>query len=177
MKSLRRLVRRASSIRVRLTLWYVALLAVILVAFSGVLYVSLSRSLSQELDLTLSTEATRLIASMDFGSGGPQLGGEGPDNLRIGTVAALYDSAGRRLLAYDPRQLLPALPDALARAAQGRQTFMTAPLSDGTEWRVMTTPVTENGIQIGILQVGRPVAEVTATLHQLALLLALAVPF
>src|SRR5437016_3274532 len=63
MKSLRRLVRRASSIRVRLTLWYVALLAVILVAFSGVLYVSLSRSLSQELDLTLSTEATRLVAS------------------------------------------------------------------------------------------------------------------
>ena len=177
MKSLRRLVRRASSIRVRLTLWYVALLAVILVAFSGVLYVSLSRSLSQELDLTLSTEATRLIASMDFGSGGPQLGGEGPDNLRIGTVAALYDSAGRRLLAYDPRQLLPALPDALARAAQGRQTFMTAPLPDGTQWRVMTTPVTENGIQIGILQVGRPVAEVNATLRQLALLLALAVPF
>ena len=52
------------------------------------------------------------------------------------------------------------LPDALARAAQGRQTFTTAPLPDGTEWRVMTTPVTENGVQIGILQVGRPVAEV-----------------
>jgi heavy metal sensor kinase len=176
-RSLRRLLRRTSSIRVRLTLWYVALLAGMLLAFSGLLYVSLSRSLSQELDLTLSTEATRLIATMDFETGAPQLGGEGPDNLRIGTVAALYDSSGRHLLAYDPRQPLPILPDALVRAAQGRQTFTTAALADGTEWRVMTTPVTENGIQIGILQVGRPVAEVSATLHQLALLLALAVPF
>jgi heavy metal sensor kinase len=42
---------------------------------------------------------------------------------------------------------------------------------------VLTSPVTENGIQIGILQVGRPVAEVDATLRQLALLLAVAVPF
>src|SRR5579859_1248170 len=176
MNSLRRLLRRASSIRVRLTLWYVALLAGILVVFSGLLYVSLSRSLGQELDLTLSSEATRLIASMNFESGAPELGGEGPDNLRIGTVAALFDGSGRRLLAYDPRQPLPPLPDALRSAAQGRQTFTTAALPDGTEWRVMTTPVTQNGFQIGILQVGRPVAEVDATLHQLALLLALAVP-
>src|ERR1700730_19132815 len=98
MRSMRLLLRRPASIRVRLTLWYVALLAGILVVFSGLLYLSLSRSLSQELDLTLSTEASRLIASMDFESGGAPLGGEGPDKLRIGTVAALYDGAGRRLL-------------------------------------------------------------------------------
>jgi signal transduction histidine kinase len=172
---MRRLLRRAASIRVRLTLWYVALLAGILFAFSGLLYLSLARSLSQELDLTLSTEAQRLVASMDFENGGPQLG-DGPDNLRIGTVAALYDASGRRLLAYDPRQPLPALPEALSRAAQGGQTFVTASFQDGTQWRVMTTPVTENGFQTAILQVGRPVAEVDATLRQLAVLLALAVP-
>jgi heavy metal sensor kinase len=174
-KSVRRLVRRANSIRVRLTLWYVALLAVILVAFSSILYVSLSQSLRQELDLTLSTEATRLVSSMDFETGGPQLP-EGPDNLRIGTVAALFDSSGTRLLAYDPRQPLPFLPEALRAAAQGGRSYVTAPIQDGTEWRVLTTPVLENGIQIGILQVGRPVAEVTATLSQLALVLSLAVP-
>ena len=172
---MRRLLRRAASIRVRLTLWYVALLAGILFAFSGLLYLSLARSLSQELDLTLSTEAQRLVASMDFENGGPQLG-DGPDNLRIGTVAALYDASGRRLIAYDPRQPLPALPEALSRAAQGGQTFVTASFQDGTQWRVMTTPVTENGFQTAILQVGRPVAEVDATLRQLAVLLALAVP-
>ena len=128
---MRRHLRAAASIRVRLTLWYVALLAVILVAFSGVLYVSLSRSLRGEMDMTLATEAQRLIATMDVDNGTPRLG-EAPDNLRIGTVAALYDTTGRRLVAYDPRQPLPYLPEALARAAQGGQSFDTASLQDDT---------------------------------------------
>jgi heavy metal sensor kinase len=170
-----RLLRRPSSIRVRLTLWYVALLAVILVVFSGVLYVSLSRSLRSELDLTLTTEAERLVTSMDVENGSPRLG-DGPDNLTIGTVAALYDGAGRHLLAYDPREPLPSLPQSLNAATGGQTTIVTATLADGTQWRVLTTPVIENGIQIGILQVGRPAAEVDVTLRQLALLLALAVP-
>jgi len=171
----RRIWRPAASIRVRLTLWYVALLAIILLAFSGLLYLTLSRALREELDVTLATEAARLISSMDFENNAPQLG-EAPDNLRIGTVAALYDSTGRHVLAYDPRQPLPPLPDALRQAAQGQQTFATAPHSDGTQWRVLTAPVDENGIQVGILQVGRPVAEVDATMRQLSLLLVLAVP-
>src|SRR5579859_7669572 len=178
MNSLRRLLRRAGSIRVRLTLWYVALLAVILVVFSVLLYVTLSRSLREEMDATLTNEAERLIGSMDFNSvtGALDLG-DGPDNLRIGTVAALYDRTGTHLLAYDPRQPLPVLPDALSQAGQGRQTFETATLADGTQWRVLSLPVTANGVLLGILQVGRPVGEVDATLHQLALLLAVAVPF
>ncbi|MDQ6672376.1 MAG: ATP-binding protein, partial [Chloroflexota bacterium] len=175
MNSVRRLLHAAGSIRARLTLWYVALLAVILLVFSILLYVNLSRSLRQEMDLTLSTEAERLIASMDFENGGPRLG-EGPDNLRIGTVAALYDGSGAHLLAYDPRQPLPSLPDSLSQSAQGVQTFVTAPIQDGTQWRVLTTPVTENGLSTGILQVGRPVAEVNAALRQLGLLLAVTVP-
>ncbi|HTD77004.1 MAG TPA: histidine kinase dimerization/phospho-acceptor domain-containing protein, partial [Chloroflexota bacterium] len=175
MNRTRRLVFREASIRVRLTLWYVALLAVILLLFSGALYLSLSRSLRQEMDLTLSNEAERLIAAIDFGGGAVHLG-EGPDNLRIGTVAALYDATGQRLLAYDPRQPQPPLPQALSTAAQGGQTFVTAALQDGTEWRVLTTPVTQNGVQIAILQVGRPVAQVDATLRQLAVFLGLALP-
>jgi heavy metal sensor kinase len=53
---------------------------------------------------------------------------------------------------------------------------VTAGFQDGTEWRVFTTPLSDNGTPVGILQVGRPVAQVDATLRQLALLLALAVP-
>ena len=175
MRSIRRLLHRASSIRVRLTLWYVALLAIILLAFSAVLYASLSRSLSQQMDLSLSTEAERLITSLDVENGALHLG-EGPDNLRIGTVAALYDRTGQRLVAYDPRQPLPAVPQALGAAALGQQTYVTAGLPDGTQWRVLSTPVTENGVQIAVLQVGRPAAEMEAALRQLALVLAIALP-
>ena len=177
MNRLRGLMARAGSIRVRLTLWYVALLAVILVLFSGVLYLSLSRGLAEEMDISLSTEAARLIASMDFENGLAVLGvGENPDNLQTGTVAALYDATGQRLVAYDPRQPVPSLPDALTRARYGQQTFLTASLRDGSQWRVLTLPVLDNGQQIGILQVARPMAEVTAAIQQLALLLAVAVP-
>ena len=175
MNAVRRIWRPATLIRVRLTLWYVVLLAVILLAFSGLLYLTLSRGLREELDVTLTTEATRLISSMDFENNAPQLG-DAPDNLRIGTVAALYDSTGRHLLAYDPRQPLPVLPESLRLAAQGQQSFTTASLADGTQWRVLTAPVTENGFQVGILQVGRPVAQVDATMRQLLLLLVVAVP-
>src|SRR3981081_3726442 len=94
MNAVRRIWRPAGSIRVRLQLWYGALLAVILLAFSVLLYLPLSRGLREELDVTLSTEAARLIASMDFENNAPQLG-EAPDNLRIGTVAARSDSTGR----------------------------------------------------------------------------------
>ncbi len=175
MNLVRRIWHPAASIRVRLTLWYVALLAIILLVFSALLYLTLSRGLREELDVTLSTEAARLISSMDYENNAPQLG-EAPDNLRIGTVAALYDATGRRLLAYDPRQPLPVLPDSLNQAARGQQSFATASLADGTQWRVLTAPVFENGLQLGILQVGRPVAQVDATMHQLSLLLMVAVP-
>lgn len=172
---MRRLLLRARSIRVRLTLWYVALLAIILVAFSTVLYASLARGLNAQLDVSLSTEAERLIASLDVENGALHLG-EGPDNLSVGTVGALYDASGQVLLAYDPRQPLPALPQALNAAARGQQTYATARFQGSAQWRVFTTPVTENGVQVAVLQVGRPMSDVEAALNQLALLLALAVP-
>ena len=161
------------SIRVRLTLWYVVLLGLILVAFSGFLYLNLYRSLHEELDRSLVTEAQRQIATLDFAN---FRFGEGPDNLELGIVAALYDRSGQHVLASDPRQPLPVVVDALARAAQGQQTLVTAQLQGGAEWRVLTTPVVAGGVLIGVLQVARTDSEVVATLQQLALLMALAVP-
>jgi len=74
------------SIRVRLTLWYVVLLGLILVAFSGFLYLSLYRSLHDELDRSLLTEAQRQTATLDYQN---FRFGQGPDNLELGIVAAL----------------------------------------------------------------------------------------
>lgn len=53
------------SIRLRLTLWYVALLAVILVVFSGALYAILSFSLFDEVDRTLQTRAAEVQNGAD----------------------------------------------------------------------------------------------------------------
>jgi len=52
----------ARTIRVRLTLWYVALLAVILLVFSGALYVSLAERLAVEGDRALQAATQHLRA-------------------------------------------------------------------------------------------------------------------
>ena len=130
----------ARTIRARLTLWYVALLAAILVGFSAFLYVSLDRNLHAELDRALTTEARRVADALEA-RGGPPLLPRELEDVPAGTVVALYDRTGRLLVANDARQPLPALADALARAGQGQQTFVTTYLPDGTEWRVLTLPV------------------------------------
>lgn len=162
------------TIRVRLTLWYVALLAVILVAFSASLYVSLSRSLHAELDRSLETEAQRLAATLDIQDGHLSLSGES-DVLPPGAVVALYDRTGTHVVATT-RQSLRFVTGALAQAAQGRTSLETVRLPDGTEWRVLTLPVVENGQLIGVLQVGRDERETEIALRQLMTLMAIAIP-
>src|SRR6476659_9012059 len=53
------------SVRVRLTLWYVAILAVVLTVFGGVIYDSQARSLRADLDERLRGEARRLASAYD----------------------------------------------------------------------------------------------------------------
>src|SRR5690349_5771876 len=49
------------TIRARLTVWYIVLLALILIGFSGALYVTLARALYQQLDDSLARQAHDLI--------------------------------------------------------------------------------------------------------------------
>ena len=163
-----------SAIRVRLTVWYVLLLGVILVAFSGFLYLSLYTSLHDEVDRSLVADAQRDIASLDYTNRGLVL--DPADYLQVGTVTALYDQSGQRVLANDPRQPLPVLAGALATAARGQQALVTTRLQDGANWRVLTTPIVADGVLVGVLQVARSNSDVDAALHQLALLMTLAIP-
>jgi heavy metal sensor kinase len=163
-----------SAIRVRLTIWYVVLLGVILLVFSGFLYLSLYTSLHAEVDRSLVADAQRDIASLDYDNGGLSLANA--DYQQVGTVTALYDRSGQRVLANDPRQPLPVLAGALAAAARGQQALVTTRLQDGANWRVLTTPIVANGVLVGVLQVGRSERDVDAALYQLAVLIAVAIP-
>lgn len=172
------LLRRAwtvlRTIRVRLTLWYVALLAVILVAFSAFLYASLSHNLHAQLDGVLEAEAQRLVATLDIQNGHPSLPEES-DLLPPGAVVALYDRTGTRILATT-RQSRRFATGALIQAVQGRTSLETVRLADGTEWRVLTLPVVENGQLIGVLQVARDERGIEIALRQLITLMAIAIP-
>jgi heavy metal sensor kinase len=163
------------TIRARLTLWYVALLAIILVAFSAFLYFSLARNLYAEVDQLLAAEAQQIVTSLELHTGPPRLP-RLSSRLPAGMVVQLYDPAGEPLAASDAGTAFPLLPTALAQAAQGHKQLETARLADGTLWRVLTRPVVTDGQVVAVLQVARPLRDVEGALRQLVTLMALAIP-
>ena len=172
---LSRLRRALGRTRVRLTLWYVAVLAVSLVAFGGVLYLSLSRALHAETDRLLATQAERVIATANVRSRPPVLS-ERPGDLAAGVVVALYEATGERLIASDARSPLPAIAAAIASGSRGDQSLRTVLLAGGEPWRVLTLPVVDDGRLAAVVQVARSEQDIEVTLHHLLLLMALAIP-
>nr|MDA8219342.1 HAMP domain-containing protein [Dehalococcoidales bacterium] len=162
-------------IRLRLTLWYVVLLAAILLAFCAYLYVSLSHSLANQLDMTLATVATQVQATVDNEDGRAHLDRTATQPAP-GVVVALYDSSGQTLLVGSPPWSPAALEATRAEAAAGTPTYSTVYPEGGGAWRVLAVPVREGGPAEGVLEVGQSAAEMEATLRGLLLLMALAVP-
>jgi heavy metal sensor kinase len=138
------------TIRGRLTLWYVALLALIL-------------------------EAQRIGSAADL-RGWPPSFGQALDYPPPGTVVVLYDRFGQRIVANEAGQSLGALLPVLAETAAQQQGLGTSTLRDGAHWRVLTVPVTAGGRLVGLLQVARAEQDVETALRQLVTLLALLVP-
>jgi heavy metal sensor kinase len=160
--------------RVRLTLWYVAVLAVCLALFCVVLYFSLARALYAELDRLLAAQAEQVIATADVRSRPPVLN-ERPGDLAAGVVVALYGRTGERLIVSDARYPLPNLAEAITSAAQGDQNLRTVVLA-GERWRVLTLPVADRGGLAAVVQVARSERDVALALQHLLLIMALALP-
>jgi heavy metal sensor kinase len=113
------------SVRVRLTVWYVGVLAVVLVGFSVVLYVMVARSLYEELDddLHLALEAVTVRLSRDLADNKSErqaaLDAVNEVTTRRADGAAIYDAAGK-LLAEQPEQgdARPRLPAGASVSAE-----------------------------------------------------------
>ncbi len=161
------------TIRVRLTLWYVALLALILLAFGTFLYASLSRTLHDEVDRALADEARSALDTLDVRDGVARLG-ETPDGLVSGTLVVLTDVQGQPLNANVPAATVLPLA-ASAREARSGPLLTTVALR-GDEWRVLSQPVDVGGQTTAVLQVARSEQGVEVALDRLLLLMGLAVP-
>jgi two-component system OmpR family sensor kinase len=95
------------SVRLRLTFWYVAVLAAVLVAFSAGLYVLMGRDLYDDLDedLHLSLETVEIKLVRELGEGKPeqQAALDAINELSTREAAAVYSAAGD-LIAEQPAQ-------------------------------------------------------------------------
>lgn len=171
-------------IRVRLTLWYVLLLALILVLFSAMLYLILDNGLDRQVDDDLRLSAEQALGAVTQANGRlsvqrlegeseiAPLGERGIFVRIVGLDGQVVESAG-------PFRTLSLPTEALTSASRGQPLFLkvTAP-GDGTLLRLYSVPYQENGSGrvYGAVVVGQSLKPVQDTLHDLLLILALAVP-
>jgi heavy metal sensor kinase len=169
------------TIRVRLTLWYVALLALFLLGFSVALYFTLARSLDQQVDATLRLNAEQLAGGVNIEQGQVNFQSSESDltdaaSLREqGYLVRLLDASGGVADTNARLAALPVVPSALDAARSG-QPWLDTFVVNGHSFRVYTRPIVEGGQFYGALQVAQSLDPVANTLRQLLLLLAAIVP-
>src|SRR5439155_1424734 len=175
------------SLRTRLTLWYGALLALTLLAFSALLYFTLQQSLSSSMDERLTLRADQLRREL-----GPSIGNLGlqPEDVAPGLqlestlgefvepgiyVQVLSTRGG--VLAAPPNLVggeLPVPPSSLQAIADDRPIFVTIPVASGdASVRLLTEPIHLNtsGDVVGAVQVAESLSPFENTMAAVSRLL------
>jgi len=169
------------TIRARLTLWYIVLLALILIGFSSALYFTLARALYQQVDYSLAQNAHDLVDGLriqhdQFDYPGGENDITDLDAVRAqGYLIRILDADGKILSTNATYAPLPVTPDALAVARSGLPQFQTISIDNET-YRLYTMPVQDNQQVVGALQVAQVSGTVEATLRKLTFAVVVIVP-
>jgi heavy metal sensor kinase len=145
-------------IRWRLTLWYAALLAVVMAFFSGALYLALRQQLYASLDEQLLNQAALTLASVRITEGTPQLNESVADLPDGEYFLRLLDAAGHPIVETESDPPIVTLdPGAAAAALAGESVYTNAVDEDQEVVRVVSVPVHGAGVDaavVGALQIG-----------------------
>ncbi|HEX8969655.1 MAG TPA: ATP-binding protein [Chloroflexota bacterium] len=161
-----------SSIRARLTLWYVLLLALTLAGYSAILVVSLSRGLDSGVDRVLTDGARQ--AEMVLGAvRDDQELREEFRRINVGTIIGLYDADGQQLLVG---RSLPAPLDHPQPPSGSRSRLESLSLADGPSWRVLVEVVSLPGKPDRLLLVARSAGFVEVAVSELLTLIGISAP-
>jgi heavy metal sensor kinase len=172
------------SVRTRLTVWYSALLFVILVTIGALSYSWLRSSLVRDLDTSLLTVA-QVIRDTEYSRGGPPDRRDHEALLRELLGPEFYDQFVH-LLDPEGRPHAPALgrraeelplsAQARANAARGERTLETVEAAGRDPVRVLTMPIVEGGRVAGIIQAGMSLRRAHAALGRYLETLVLLIP-
>jgi len=166
------------SIRAKLTLWYLSLAAVVLVAFAVAIYLYLSRGLLNAIDTSLANQAERFAHAVGHPSETEEPSQPGVLILapqfvsvvdRDGKVAdQIPDSEGHEV---------PVSTAALERAAnEWKPEYDEVSLSPTEHVRIITWPARDEDGETFFVVVGQSLREVQRAQKQLVILLAIANP-
>lgn len=158
------------NIHLRLTLWYTTILMIILIIFSVVVYVGLSRSLFSAIDVNLRREAQQIIRGLDS---------EHADEMEAEYLPE--EGIYWRVLSLEGQPVLDPghFSDNLINASQmeSDQTHYTyTNLTNGTPVRLYSVVFSRHNHKIGIVQVAESYAQVISVQQQLLFLFALGIP-
>jgi heavy metal sensor kinase len=163
------------TIRVRLTLFYVLLLAIALAIFSAGVYFAMRESLYSNLEDGLESRAdlvSSIVVQGDQLNVDPdQLPGDGGDHEE---PVRVLDASGE--VVFDNSEEAPE-PEAgaVAEALRGERVYVDAS-GDDLELRYRLEPIRAEGQVIGAVEVGLPRDDVEESLEALLLIIAIAYP-
>src|SRR5215831_9086767 len=160
------------SLRIRLILWFTAVLAVALVVLGFLVFTLVSQELSAEVDASVQNKAHDLAISARFVNQQVTVPVrvQVPDSqFRTPTLySEIRDTTGQAVYRSDTLLGgdLPASETALASARSNVPTFETVKQS-GQSIRLYSAPILANGHLIGYVQVGRNLSDIDAALGHL----------
>lgn len=166
------------SIRLRLTLWYILLLAIILAAFSVGIYVTLRHNLYSNLDDSIETRTIDLLAVIRFDGTQPTLQGEipseGPDQGE--QFIRVFSSSGA--LTFDTSAAAGAVPvdQRAVQAALSGRTLTRRVKAQGDTFRARMVPIRRGGQVSGALEVALSTGDVSDTLRTLLVIFGISFP-
>ncbi len=159
------------TLRVRLTLWYTLLLAVVLVLFAVLFHTVLARTLSRDIEETLQVQAHQIVTvfEADINPTRANL----PTTIVLGSQVLAQATTTNGSIIDTSASLgdrtLP-LPDSvLAMNIQGKSSFYTW-RDDTATIRIYSAPVqTPRGVTIAAVQVGQSMETIQTTLKMVRL--------
>jgi heavy metal sensor kinase len=180
---------RSHSVRVRLTLWYVAVMVVVLGVYAVAVYTFVSRSASQALDDRLRADFYWAAATVDEGPGGLVMPGPQVDLLleQEAPWVQVWSDDGRELLLMNGEAMRRPVPETQRLATRSDDSIVSFPTA-GAPVRVMSgrsyvCPCVEDpqtGTLIGnrrvTVQVARSEQPMQQQLRDLLLILVLGLP-
>jgi heavy metal sensor kinase len=168
-------------IRLRLTLWYVVLLAIILAVFIASVYLLLRQSLYRNLDESMLNQANALLDVVQYEGDRLFLPSEVSemDRSQDEDFVRLFDASGN-LLRFDNSAALEQVPidaEVVANTLQGESITRSVKIGeDDDPMRVITLPIIRDGVIVGVLGVGQSEEDVSDTLNSLLYVMMLAYP-
>jgi len=167
------------SIKFRFTIWYLLVLAVLLIALITGVFFYLSRSLYRNLDNSLELRSTQLRSIQDILESIRQ----GEFQEQLGEIVILYFYSGDQLVEVSARGIsIPVDDGTISQAIGGTSSFTSIQTTEGERLRLFAVPININilgpppGIQPAALVIARSTRQIDNAIGRLVRTFIVAVP-